>query len=89
MRFRDAVLAWEGGKRFAYRGEECNLPGTRAAMERWTIDAPDESACMVGWTFAADGTRPVRRCLRAGRGAVDRAFGRSTARLEAHIAGGR
>jgi Polyketide cyclase / dehydrase and lipid transport len=89
LRFRETVLAWEDGKRFAYRVEECNLPGIRACMERWTIDALNDSACRVGWTLAVDGRRPVRMVLRAGRGAVDRAFGRSMARLEAHIAGRR
>lgn len=35
---REQILAWDTSKRFAYRVEELNLPGTQAFMEEWTVE---------------------------------------------------
>ncbi|MEU8436975.1 SRPBCC family protein [Streptomyces sp. NPDC029216] len=82
LRFQEAVIAWDPGERFAYRIEETNVPGITAMMEEWSLTPLSQTRTRVSWTMAADGSRPVRLMMRAGRRRVDKTFGKAMRRLD-------
>ncbi|MFD3808959.1 SRPBCC family protein [Streptomyces sp. NPDC058619] len=82
LRFHEAVIAWDPGERFAYRIEETNAPGIAAMVEEWKLTPLSQTQTRVSWTMAADGPRPVRLLMRAGRSRVDKTFGKAMQRLD-------
>ncbi len=87
LRFHEAVIAWDPGERFAYRVEETNAPGIDALIEEWKLIPLSQTQTRVSWTMAADGPRPVRLVMRAGRSRVDKTFGKAMQQLEVSPAG--
>ncbi|MFD7503425.1 SRPBCC family protein [Streptomyces sp. NPDC059850] len=72
-RFRETVVAADPCERYAYRIDETNVPGLRALLEEWRL-VPWRSGTVVRYTFALDGTAPVRASARIFRPGLRRAF---------------
>ena len=80
---RERVLAWEEDRRFAYRVEEINMPGVRAAMEEWTVEPVTEDRTELRWILAADCAKSAGLLLQAARAGIDRAFREGIRRMPA------
>ncbi|KUN77980.1 SRPBCC family protein [Streptomyces griseoruber] len=86
-RFRETVLAAKEPELYAYRVDVTNVPGVRALVEEWRL-APAGAGTRVRWTFAADGSAPVRGALRLARPGLGFSFRDAMARLERRLATG-
>ncbi|MFJ9535712.1 SRPBCC family protein [Streptomyces sp. NPDC101225] len=84
-RFEETVLAAKEAELYAYRVDVTNAPGMRALAEEWRL-APAGTGTRVRWTFAADGSAPMRLVLRAARAGLGRSFRDATAALDRRIA---
>ncbi|MFF7749247.1 SRPBCC family protein [Streptomyces sp. NPDC007971] len=82
FRARERIIAWDPGRRFAYRACEANVPGVSALVEQWTLEPAADTATTVSWTLAVDAEPPVHLLLRAGRGHIDKLFREGMRRLE-------
>jgi hypothetical protein len=83
IRARERVLAWDEDRRFAYRVEEINMPGVRAAMEEWTVHAVAEDRTELRWILAVDCAEPAGLLLQAARTGIDRAFNQGIRKMPA------
>lgn len=72
-RFQETVLAAKEAEVYAYRADATNAPGLRALVEEWRL-TPAGTGTRVQWTFAADGTAPLRIVLKLARAGLGRAF---------------
>lgn len=72
-RFQETVLAAKEAEVYAYRVDVTNAPGLRALVEEWRL-TPAGAGTRVQWTFAADGTAPLRFVLKLGRAGLGRTF---------------
>ncbi|WP_221354217.1 SRPBCC family protein [Streptomyces beigongshangae] len=84
-RFEETVVAAGPGEVYAYRVDVTNAPGLRALVEEWRL-APHGSGTRLRWTWAADGTAPLRLGMRLGRAGLHRAFRDAVTRLDRRIA---
>jgi Polyketide cyclase / dehydrase and lipid transport len=80
---KEKVLAWDEGRRFAYRVDDVNAPGVRAFMEEWTVEPTAEGKTRLRWVLAVDGTKPVQLLLQLGRAGLDRVFSQAARRMAA------
>ena len=83
IRARERVLAWDEDRRFAYRVEEINIPGIRAAMEEWTVQAVTEDRTELRWILAVDCAKSAGLMLQAARAGIDRVFSQGIRRMPA------
>lgn len=84
VRFQETVLVDEAPKRYVYRADTCNAPGLRALVEEWRVE-PTGAGSLVQWTFAMDGSAPMRVLLRALRPGLGRAFRDAVRALERRL----
>lgn len=84
-RFWETIVASDPAERYAYRVDETNAPGLRALLEEWRL-TPAGTGTLVRWTFAADGTAPLRLALRLGRPGMGRAFRDAVTALDRRLA---
>ncbi|MCX5053231.1 MULTISPECIES: SRPBCC family protein [unclassified Streptomyces] len=84
-RFEETVLAAKEAEVYAYRVDVTNAPGMRALVEEWRL-VPAGAGTRVQWTFAADGTAPVRLVLKAARAGLGRAFRDAVTSLDRRLA---
>jgi hypothetical protein len=89
--FQETVLAFEPHRRFAFRVDDCAVPGLRAFVEEWTFESVSNSAApqtIATWSMASESALPgaVMRPFMTGlqavlmKGAVrqlERRYGRS------------
>ncbi|MFD0313268.1 SRPBCC family protein [Streptomyces flavalbus] len=86
-RFRETVIVAKEPEVYAYRVDVTNAPGLRALVEEWRL-TPAPGGTRVRWTFAADGTGPLRGVLRLARGGLGRAFKGAVEALEKRVGDG-
>ncbi|MFF7451476.1 MULTISPECIES: SRPBCC family protein [unclassified Streptomyces] len=84
-RFLETVLVAKEPEVYAYRADLTNAPGLRALVEEWRL-GPAGTGTRVQWTFAADGTAPLRLALRLGRAGLERAFRDAVVSLDRRLA---
>lgn len=84
-RFEETVLAAKEAELYAYRVDVTNAPGLRALAEEWRL-APAGTGTRVRWTFAADGTAPLRLVLKAARAGLGRSFRDAVTSLDRRLA---
>ncbi|MFC7307848.1 SRPBCC family protein [Streptomyces monticola] len=87
-RFAETIVAAEPDERYAYRVDETNAPGLRALVEEWRLTASG-SGTRVQWTFAADGSAPIRLVLKAARPGMGQAFRDAVKTLDKRLAASR
>ncbi|MCX5418716.1 SRPBCC family protein [Streptomyces sp. NBC_00078] len=84
-RFEETVLAAKEAEVYAYRVDVTNAPGMRALVEEWRL-VPAGTGTRVQWTFAADGTAPLRLVLKAARAGLGGAFRDAVTSLDRRLA---
>lgn len=98
-RFQESILAADGPVRYTYRVDETNAPGLRALVEEWRL-AParaettgtagttgaQATGTRVQWTFAMDGTAPLRGTMRLVRPGLGRSFRDAVTALDRQLA---
>lgn len=84
-RFQETIIASDEAERYAYRIDETNAPGLRALVEEWRL-TPSGTGTRVQWTFAADGSAPLRFALKLGRAGLGRAFRDAVTALDRRLA---
>ncbi|MFI1165528.1 SRPBCC family protein [Streptomyces sp. NPDC020801] len=86
-RFEETVLVAKDPEVYAYRVDATNAPGLRALAEEWRL-TPAGTGTRVQWTFAVDGTAPVRLVLAMARAGLGRAFRDAVTALDRRLAAG-
>ncbi|MDI3418201.1 SRPBCC family protein [Streptomyces luteolus] len=81
----ETIMATDPDERYAYRVDTVNAPGLRALVEEWLL-TPAGTGTRVQWTFAADGSAPLRALLKLARPALGRSFQDAAGRLDKRIA---
>ncbi|MGW1208771.1 SRPBCC family protein [Streptomyces sp. NPDC002499] len=71
--FEETILASKEPDVYAYRVDAGNAPGLRALVEEWRL-LPSGTGTRAQWTFAADGSAPLRLVTKGSRAALGRAF---------------
>ncbi|MFK0049329.1 SRPBCC family protein [Streptomyces sp. NPDC090741] len=85
-RFEETIMAADPERRYAYRVDETNVPGIRALLEEWRLTPADPcSGTLVRWTFAVDGSAPLRFALTAARPLLGRSFRSAVRALDARL----
>ncbi|KKD08123.1 SRPBCC family protein [Streptomyces sp. WM6386] len=84
-RFQETIIAAKEPEVYAYRVDVANTPGIHAFAEEWRL-TPSGTGTLVRWTFALDGTAPVRLMAKLGRPGLGRAFRGAVAALDRRIA---
>lgn len=84
-RFWETIVAADASERYAYRVDESNAPGLRALLEEWRL-TPAGTGTRVQWTFAADGSAPLRLALKLGRPGMGRVFRDAVIALDRRLA---
>ncbi|MDH6219050.1 SRPBCC family protein [Streptomyces pseudovenezuelae] len=84
-RFEETILAAKEPEVYAYRVDAGNAPGLRALVEEWRL-LPAGTGTRVRWTFAADGSAPLRLVLKGSRAALGRAFRDAVTSLDRRLA---
>jgi uncharacterized protein YndB with AHSA1/START domain len=84
-RFQETIIAAKEPEVYAYRVDVANTPGIHAFAEEWRL-APSGTGTLVRWTFALDGTAPVRFMAKLGRAGLGRAFRGAVTALDRRIA---
>ncbi|KAB1148232.1 SRPBCC family protein [Streptomyces luteolifulvus] len=84
-RFEESVLVATSPEVYAYRVDVTNAPGLRALVEEWRLTAAG-TGTRVQWTFAADGTPPLRLALRLARAGLGLAFRDAVTTLDRRLA---
>jgi hypothetical protein len=54
----EEFIAWEDGKRMAFRFNECNKPMAEAFAENWLVTDLGNGSCRVEWTMAMQPSGP-------------------------------
>ncbi|MGW1806078.1 SRPBCC family protein [Streptomyces sp. NPDC002078] len=85
IRFEETVLVAKTPEVYAYRVDATNAPGVRALVEEWRL-TPLGTRTRVRWTFAADGTAPLRFVLGLARPGLGRAFRDAVTSLDRRLA---
>ncbi|MFE8946966.1 SRPBCC family protein [Streptomyces sp. NPDC007856] len=85
IRFEETVLAAKAPEVYAYRVDATNAPGVRALVEEWRL-TPLGTGTRMRWTFAADGTAPLRLVLGLARPGLGRAFRDAVTSLDRRLA---
>ncbi|MFD8078513.1 SRPBCC family protein [Streptomyces sp. NPDC059718] len=86
VRFQETVLADEPPRRFAYRVDATNAPGLRALLEEWALSPTPAGGTHVRWTFAADGSPPLRTFLLLSRPGLGLSFRSAVRSLDRRLA---
>lgn len=84
-RFQETIIAAKEPEVYAYRVDVANTPGIHAFAEEWRL-TPSGTGTLVRWTFAIDGTAPIRFTARLGRAGLGRAFRGAVAALDRRLA---
>ncbi|MCX5337304.1 MULTISPECIES: SRPBCC family protein [unclassified Streptomyces] len=84
-RFQETIIAAKEPEVYAYRVDVANTPGIHAFAEEWRL-TPSGTGTLVRWTFALDGTAPIRFTAKLGRAGLGRAFRSAVAALDLRIA---
>ncbi|WP_425837739.1 SRPBCC family protein [Streptomyces fractus] len=85
-RFVETIVAAKPGEVYAYRVDETNVPGLRAMVEEWRIEAVPAGGSRVQWTFAVDAPAGVRAGMKFGRAGMARAFRGAVEALDRKLA---
>ncbi|WP_329113498.1 SRPBCC family protein [Streptomyces sp. NBC_01465] len=85
VHFQETILAKEPSTRYAYRVDSTNAPGLRALLEEWLL-TPTANGTLVQWTFAADGSAPVRTGIKLVRAGLGRSFRDAVRNLDRRLA---
>ncbi|GHE03145.1 SRPBCC family protein [Streptomyces alanosinicus] len=86
IRFAETILVAKAPEVYAYRVDTTNAPGVRALAEEWRL-TPRGTGTLVRWTFAADGTAPLRFVLTVARAGLGHAFRRAVTSLDRRLTG--
>jgi uncharacterized protein YndB with AHSA1/START domain len=73
---QEEFIAWEPGRRMAFRFNTASMNGVRAFAERYTIETPAPGASQVTWVMAMAPKGINRAIVRLTRWPMERAFGR-------------
>lgn len=84
-RFQETIIAAKEPEVYAYRVDVANTPGIHAFAEEWRL-TPSGTGTLVRWTFALDGTAPLRLAAKLGRAGLGRAFRGAVTALDRRLA---
>ncbi|KUJ68154.1 polyketide cyclase [Streptomyces albus subsp. albus] len=83
-RLVETVLAADPAERYTYRVDGATAPGLRALLEEWRL-TPAGGGTRIRYTFALDGSPPVRLAARLGRAGIGSAFRKAVRALDRRV----